>query len=318
MTVRRRQHDGDTLADQFQAFLEGLADGLAEPWAAVIGVTVAVIVVSTEGSEARIKRVLAVLTAGGLDEAISLANRSRYGLSASLFTKDIASALRYINQIEVGLVRINGDTTGVDPHAPFGGMKESGLGREKFRQFRIAGQSLEDCVVGQGQIMHFHTGIVPGGNIARPRRALIHHPFLAEIHRGIKISDAVQQNASLVGIRRVAGEGLAPENPRFLARAPGHQEGLEAIILDVHAGREQAGPARDVGRERLPPQRQGHGVHRLGRLVPGFAERRVDKNAQRLTPPRLAARKMWPHLSSLVTFARSSLPPLARAAATFT
>ena len=72
--------------------------------------------------------VLAVLAADGLEAAISLANRSRYGLSASLFTKDIGSALRYINQIEVGLVRINGDTTGVDPHAPFGGMKGSSSG----------------------------------------------------------------------------------------------------------------------------------------------------------------------------------------------
>ena len=72
--------------------------------------------------------VLAVLTADGLDDALALANRSRYGLSASLFTKDIGAALRYMNQIEVGLVRINGDTTGVDPHAPFGGMKGSSSG----------------------------------------------------------------------------------------------------------------------------------------------------------------------------------------------
>jgi aldehyde dehydrogenase (NAD+) len=72
--------------------------------------------------------VLAVMSVDGLDDALSVANRSRYGLSASLFTKDIGSALRYMNQIEVGLVRINGDTTGVDPHAPFGGMKGSSSG----------------------------------------------------------------------------------------------------------------------------------------------------------------------------------------------
>ncbi|HEX5005194.1 MAG TPA: aldehyde dehydrogenase family protein [Gemmatimonadales bacterium] len=72
--------------------------------------------------------VLAVLEADGLDDAIGLANHSRYGLSASLFTRDIGAALRYIHQIEVGLVRVNGDTTGVDPHAPFGGMKGSSSG----------------------------------------------------------------------------------------------------------------------------------------------------------------------------------------------
>jgi aldehyde dehydrogenase (NAD+) len=72
--------------------------------------------------------VLAVLTATDLEEAISVANRTRYGLSASLFTKDIGAALNYIRHIEAGLVRINGDTTGVDPHAPFGGMKGSSSG----------------------------------------------------------------------------------------------------------------------------------------------------------------------------------------------
>jgi aldehyde dehydrogenase (NAD+) len=72
--------------------------------------------------------VLAAFRARDVDEAITLANRTRYGLSASLFTRDLAAALAYIARIEVGLVRVNGDTTGVDPHAPFGGMKGSSSG----------------------------------------------------------------------------------------------------------------------------------------------------------------------------------------------
>jgi alpha-ketoglutaric semialdehyde dehydrogenase len=72
--------------------------------------------------------VLAMFPADDLDHAISLANDSAYGLSASLFTRDLPSALRYIRRIEAGLVRVNGDTTGVDPHAPFGGMKGSSSG----------------------------------------------------------------------------------------------------------------------------------------------------------------------------------------------
>ncbi|MEX0907864.1 MAG: aldehyde dehydrogenase family protein, partial [Gemmatimonadota bacterium] len=72
--------------------------------------------------------VLATFTSADLDEAIELANSTRYGLSASLFTRDIRAALTYINRIEAGLVRVNGDTTGVDPHAPFGGMKASSSG----------------------------------------------------------------------------------------------------------------------------------------------------------------------------------------------
>ncbi len=72
--------------------------------------------------------VLAQLTADDLDHAIALANDTVYGLSASLFTRDLRAALRYVDRIHVGLVRVNGDTTGVDPHAPFGGMKGSSSG----------------------------------------------------------------------------------------------------------------------------------------------------------------------------------------------
>ena len=72
--------------------------------------------------------VLVTLRANNAEEAMALANQSQYGLSASLFTRDLRSALSYIHRIEVGLVRVNGDTTGVDPHAPFGGMKGSSSG----------------------------------------------------------------------------------------------------------------------------------------------------------------------------------------------
>ncbi|MGH7469460.1 MAG: aldehyde dehydrogenase family protein [Longimicrobiales bacterium] len=72
--------------------------------------------------------VLATLRARDAEEAIALANASRYGLSAALFTRDLRAALDYIHRIEVGLVRVNADTTGVDPHAPFGGMKDSSSG----------------------------------------------------------------------------------------------------------------------------------------------------------------------------------------------
>ena len=72
--------------------------------------------------------VLGVLVADDLDHAIALANDTPYGLSASLFTRDLRAALRYIRRIEAGLVRVNGDTTGVDPHAPFGGIKGSSSG----------------------------------------------------------------------------------------------------------------------------------------------------------------------------------------------
>jgi aldehyde dehydrogenase (NAD+) len=78
--------------------------------------------------------VLAVMRAKDFDEAISVANGTQYGLSAALYTSDLAAALCYIDRIEVGMVRVNGDTTGVDPHAPFGGYKLSSSGtREQGR-----------------------------------------------------------------------------------------------------------------------------------------------------------------------------------------
>ena len=81
--------------------------------------------------------VLVALPAEDLDEAIQLANGSVFGLSAALFTRDLAAALRYIRRIDAGLVRVNGDTTGVDPHAPFGGVKGSSSGsREQGRAAR--------------------------------------------------------------------------------------------------------------------------------------------------------------------------------------
>ena len=72
--------------------------------------------------------VLATFTANDLDHAIDLANGTPYGLSASLFTRDLRAALTYIPRIHAGLVRVNADTTGVDPHAPFGGTKGSSSG----------------------------------------------------------------------------------------------------------------------------------------------------------------------------------------------
>jgi acyl-CoA reductase-like NAD-dependent aldehyde dehydrogenase len=69
--------------------------------------------------------VLVLHRAHSVEEAIAIANNSQFGLSVSLFTHDINAMLRYIHDIDCGMVRVNGDTTGVDPHAPFGGMRAS-------------------------------------------------------------------------------------------------------------------------------------------------------------------------------------------------
>lgn len=65
-------------------------------------------------------------------EAINLANDSRYGLSASIFTKDIAKAKRKSLKLEVGNVFIN-EAVASDPAVPGGGVKDSGFGRECYK-----------------------------------------------------------------------------------------------------------------------------------------------------------------------------------------
>ncbi len=70
--------------------------------------------------------VVAVVAVNSLDEAITLANASAYGLSAALFTRDLASTDEFLRRIETGQAAVNLPTSGWDVHQPFGGYKLSG------------------------------------------------------------------------------------------------------------------------------------------------------------------------------------------------
>ncbi len=63
------------------------------------------------------------------DEAIAMANDTEYGLIAYVFTRDLARGLRVSEKIEAGMIGLNRGLAS-DPAAPFGGVKQSGLGRE--------------------------------------------------------------------------------------------------------------------------------------------------------------------------------------------
>lgn len=69
--------------------------------------------------------VLALMKVDSIDQALELANDTEYGLSASIFTTNIGSMLRFIQEMDAGLVRINAESAGVELQAPFGGMKQS-------------------------------------------------------------------------------------------------------------------------------------------------------------------------------------------------
>lgn len=69
--------------------------------------------------------VLALIKVDTVEEALEQANDAEFGLSASIYTKDIGNMLSFINEMDAGLVRINAETAGVELQAPFGGMKQS-------------------------------------------------------------------------------------------------------------------------------------------------------------------------------------------------
>jgi betaine-aldehyde dehydrogenase len=70
-----------------------------------------------------------IVKVGNLNEAIELANRSRFGLGANIYTKDLSEAMRAVNEIQSGMVWVNVPLLDNDA-VPFGGRKLSGHGRE--------------------------------------------------------------------------------------------------------------------------------------------------------------------------------------------
>jgi acyl-CoA reductase-like NAD-dependent aldehyde dehydrogenase len=77
--------------------------------------------------------VLSILEVGDLDEAIDVVNSVEYGLSASIYTRNINAALHAVDKIDAGIVYVNAPTIGAEIPLPFGGTKHTGNG------FREAG-----------------------------------------------------------------------------------------------------------------------------------------------------------------------------------
>ena len=75
--------------------------------------------------------VLTVFRAGDLEEAVRISNDVQFGLSSSVYTRDLPRAFRYINTVEAGMVHVNAPTLGGEVHLPFGGLKSSGVGQRE-------------------------------------------------------------------------------------------------------------------------------------------------------------------------------------------
>ena len=103
-------------------------------------------------SEETFGPVAPIVPVASLDEAIELANSTRYGLGANVYTRDLKAAVRCLRELKAGTVWINDPLTDNDA-GPFGGFKQSGLGRELGREGLEAFQETKH--------VHIETEIAP-------------------------------------------------------------------------------------------------------------------------------------------------------------
>ncbi|HMA44584.1 MAG TPA: aldehyde dehydrogenase family protein [Gemmatimonadales bacterium] len=75
--------------------------------------------------------VLSAVKVGSLDEAIRVNNDVQYGLSSSLYTRDVNAAFRAMQDLDNGITYINAPTIGAEAHLPFGGVKQTGNGHRE-------------------------------------------------------------------------------------------------------------------------------------------------------------------------------------------
>ena len=73
---------------------------------------------------------VAVTRVSGIDEAISFANDTNFGLAAAIFTENVDNAMRFALEVDSGNLNINAGTVFRADLMPYGGLKDSGMGKE--------------------------------------------------------------------------------------------------------------------------------------------------------------------------------------------
>ena len=81
--------------------------------------------------------VLSVIRAPDPKTALRMANGVKFGLSASIYTNDVASMFRFVDDLEAGIIHVNSPTVGGEAHIPFGGMKATGVGLREMGSVAI-------------------------------------------------------------------------------------------------------------------------------------------------------------------------------------
>ncbi len=81
--------------------------------------------------------VLSLIRVPDNDSALSVANNVRFGLSASVYTNDVAAMFRFVDRLDAGILHVNSPTVGGEAHVPFGGMKATGVGLREMGRVAI-------------------------------------------------------------------------------------------------------------------------------------------------------------------------------------
>ena len=81
--------------------------------------------------------VLSLIRVPDTGAALSVANGVKFGLSASIYTNDVADMYRFVDRLEAGIIHVNSPTVGGEAHIPFGGMKATGVGLREMGRVAI-------------------------------------------------------------------------------------------------------------------------------------------------------------------------------------
>ena len=107
--------------------------------------------------------VLSLISVADEAEAIRVSNGIRYGLSSSIFTRDVNRAFRAMRDLEAGITYVNAGTIGAEVHLPFGGVKETGNGH------REAGQAALDVFTEWKSVYVDYSGTLQRAQIDNPQ-----------------------------------------------------------------------------------------------------------------------------------------------------